>query len=110
MNAKINKVVLNDFSEYVPGKCNNGGYYGVWTNYDRVKNGWRVSYDTTADFEFCPVCGLFSNHYDNEKEEYICGDFEVISTDELEETIQNFQKFVKKDPESYYINVKKDSN
>lgn len=55
----VDRVRFNDFSQYDSEKCNNGGCYGFWTNYDRLDNGtWKVSYGTTADFDYCPVCGF----------------------------------------------------
>lgn len=54
----IQRVRFNDFSEYESEKSANGGAYGFWTDYTRLENGmWEVSYGTTAEFDFCPVCG-----------------------------------------------------
>lgn len=90
---KVKKVRFNDFSEYDSEKCNNGGCYGFWTDYSLLKNGsWEISYGTTADMEFCPCCGSFGNHYDYDEEKYSCGDFETVTTDELLETINNFEE------------------
>lgn len=87
----IKRVRLNDYSEYRDGKSNNGGCYGFRTDYSRVENGWEVSYGTTADFPYCPCCGQFNEHYDYESEEYTCGDFEIISTEELKRIIRSFE-------------------
>lgn len=90
---KIRRVTFFDFSQYNWEKGSNGGCYGFWTDYDRVKNGWEVSYGTTADFEYCPVCGSFENHCTgDEQQEYSCGDYEIISTNELLERIREFQE------------------
>lgn len=49
----IEKVRVNDFSEYDSEKSSNGGKYGFWTDYTRLENGtWEVSYGTTAEFDF----------------------------------------------------------
>lgn len=88
----VKRVRLNDYSEYESGKSNNGGCYGFWTDYNRVENGWEVSYGTTADFPYCPCCGSFNEHYDYEEEGYICGDFEVVSAEELERIIKSFEE------------------
>ena len=90
----ITKVRFNDYTEYDSEKCNNGGCYGFWTDYTRLESGnWEVSYGTTADFEFCPVCGSFGSHEDFETESgYSCGDFEVISEKELLNRIDKFEE------------------
>lgn len=98
----INKVRFNDYSDYNPEKCNNGGCYGFWTDYNRTDNGWMVSYGTTVDFEYCPVCGSFDNHYvGDEDEEYSCGECEIISDEELLKRIEGFDE-----TEECYIEIK----
>lgn len=42
--------------------------------------------------EFCPCCGSFGDHYDYDKEEYSCGDFETVTTDELLEKVNSFEE------------------
>lgn len=89
----VKKVRFNDFSEYDSEKCNDGGSYGFWTDYSRLENGnWEISYGTTADMDFCSCCGSFGDHYDYDEEEYSCGDFETITTDELLERINSFEE------------------
>lgn len=84
------KITIKSFSEYDPEKCNNGGGYGFWTEYDRTSDdSWEVSYGTTADLEFCPCCGEFADHYDYDNEEYSCGEFDTVTTDTLLEKINN---------------------
>ena len=98
----VKKVRFNDFSEYDSEKCNNGGCYGFWTDYSRLENGnWEISYGTTADMEFCPCCGSFGDHYDYGEEEYSCGEFETITTQELLERINSFEESAEQ-----YIDVK----
>lgn len=41
--------------------------YSYWTEFENLNNGmWEQSYGCSAqsDFEFCPCCGTFGNHYD----------------------------------------------
>ena len=93
----INRVRFYDYTEYESEKSNNGGCYGFWTNYNRLENGlFEVSYGTTADFEYCPVCGSFNDHYASEDDDiyesgYTCGEFETITETELLELINNFE-------------------
>lgn len=88
----VKRVRLNDYSQYEEGKCNNGGQYGFWTDYDRVANGWERSFGTTAEFPYCPCCGSFNEHYDEDEKEYTCGEFKVISTEELQRIIKSFEE------------------
>lgn len=98
----VKKVRFNDFSEYDSEKCNNGGCYGFWTDYSRLENGnWEISYGTTADFDYCPCCGSFGDHYDHDEEDYSCGEFETITTEELLERINSFEESAEQ-----YIDVK----
>ena len=98
----VKKVRFNNFSEYDSEKCSNGGCYGFWTDYSCLENGnWEISYGTTADFDYCPVCGCFEDHYDYGEEEYSCGDFETITTEELLERINSFEENAEQ-----YIDVK----
>ena len=105
----VTVVRLNDDSEYDPERCHTGGAYGFWTDYNRMEDGrWYVSYGTTADFEFCPVCGSFNDHYCDDDDEafghdsgYSCGEYEVITTAELIEIINSFVE-----DEDHYITYK----
>lgn len=103
--AEVKRVRINDYSEYESGKSSNGGCYGFWTDYNRVEGGWEVSYGTTADFEFCPCCGSFDSHYGYDEEEYTCGEFEVISNEELEKIISSFESEHSED-DDYFIEYK----
>ena len=93
----IKKVRFNDFSEYESGKSNNGGCYGFWTDYNRLENGlFEVSYGTTADFSYCPVCGSFNDHYEGDdscyESGYSCGEFETVTESELLNLINDFEE------------------
>lgn len=100
----VSRVRFYDYTEYVPEKSNNGGCYGFWTEYNRLPDGnWEVSYGTTAEFEFCPVCGSFDNHF--EESGYSCGEFEVISEEKL---LTLINEFVETDDE--FIEFKSESD
>lgn len=89
----IKRVRFCNYSEYDSERCNDGGCYGFWTDYDRLENGkWEVSYGTTAGFDYCPCCGSFNDHYDYDEEEYSCGDFETVTESELLDIINNFEE------------------
>lgn len=85
----INKIRFNDFSEYISEKSNNGGCYGFWTDYSRIDDdNFEITYGTTSEFEYCPICNEFGHTYDNTT----CGEPETISTDKLLEEINNFHE------------------
>lgn len=100
----IRRVRINDYSQYVEGKSCNGGCYGFWTDYKRTETGWEISYGSTADsdFSYCPCCGSFNDHYNYKNKNYTCGEFEVITTEELEEIIRSFEE-EHEDDEKYFI-------
>lgn len=92
----IQRVRFNDFTEYESGKSSNGGSYGFWTDYTRLENGvWEISYGTTADLDFCPVCGVFGDHQLDDGT-YECGEFQTVSEEEL---IEEINKFIETDNE-----------
>lgn len=102
----FNKIRICDYSEYDSEKSRNGGCYGFWTEYIKENDKWSVSYGTTSDLSFCPVCGDFAEHYicdENENYCYSCGDFETVSNEELIEIIEDFEKKYK-DDENCFIN------
>lgn len=96
LNLEQCKIIyLNDFTNYNNKFCNNGGCYGFWTEFENLHNGnWKVSYGTTAEFNYCPVCGQFNAHYDEDSwcdSKYSCGEYTIISTRGLEEKIALFK-------------------
>lgn len=93
----IKKVIFFDDTEYVYEKSNDGGCYSFWEEYYNIGGGkWQLRCGTSADFEYCPVCGSFENHYNYDNEKYNCGDFEVITESELLKRINNFEETEKK--------------
>jgi len=96
------KLVLNDFRGYRPETSRNGGDYAFFTYYDLMSDGnFVVSYGTSSDMQFCPCCGTFSDHsYDEETNRYECGEFQVLSKDELVKLIRETDE-----TEDYYYDV-----
>ena len=95
----INKVRFCDYTQYEAEKSCNGGCYGFWTDYTRLEDGnWEVSYGTTADLPYCPVCGSFNDHYEGDdccyESGYSCGDCEVVTEEKLLELINEFKEMV----------------
>ena len=102
----VARVRFCDYSQYESEKSSNGGCYGFWTDYTRQEDGnWEVSYGTTADFPFCPVCGDFNDHYEGDdcrfESGYSCGDYEIVTEEELLNLINEF-----KETEDEYIEFK----
>ena len=98
---RINKEIFNDYTEYEQGKFNNGGCYGYWITYTRIENGkFEVTYGSTADMEYCHCCGSFNNHYEGDdcfyESGYSCGDFTIVSEEELLNRINNTLNLSKK--------------
>lgn len=94
MIDKANKVVITDYSNYEPSKSRNGGCYLFTTIFTRVSGEmWQISYGTSAEFEYCPVQGIFRQCkncwnlvYEGEfwDSPTHCGlDYQVVSTREV---------------------------
>nr|WP_270249122.1 hypothetical protein [Coprococcus catus] len=90
----IESVKFCDYTSYDPNKCHDGGSYAFYKNYKRDDNGmWYAVYSTTADFDYCPCCGIFSDHYDEDYESgYSCGEFETVTDEELLDIINSFEE------------------
>lgn len=84
----MNKVIIRDYTEYESGKSCNGGCYAFYTYYNRVgEDTWQVSYDTSADFSYCPKCGEFCNNdCDN-----CTAEFDTVSTEKVLKMIKKFE-------------------
>lgn len=75
----IETIIIYDDSQYEDGKSQNGGCYGFSTIYTRESaSRWRISYDTTSEFEYCHRCGSFTTGDHVCYDEYAT-DFETFS-------------------------------
>ena len=90
--TKESKIVVTTKESGNPRKKFNGGDYSFYTIYTPIKKGWdfetsvfEVSYDTSADFPFCRVRGIFTNE---ETED----DFEKITAVELVKVLEAHKK------------------
>lgn len=83
------RVRLVDKTEYKPEKSWDGGAYAFWREYKKAGDLWRVSHGTSSIFDFCPCCGTFGDH--REGRGYRCGEFQVVSTAELEAEIATWE-------------------
>lgn len=63
------EVEFQDWSQYEEGKSSNGGCYMFSEHYyySEQSDLWHKEYETSADFEYCPVCGRFENHMKYDK-------------------------------------------
>jgi hypothetical protein len=83
--AKIKNATISDYTGYDPDRCNNGGSYGFWENYNYIGGGeYEHTYHTTADFEYCPYCGSFNSGD-------CCSEPEIIDEKELWKRIKAAQ-------------------
>lgn len=69
------KFKILDYTHYDPAKCRNGGAYGYEEIFE-VKAGEAVNgyHWTTADFEYCPLCGRFERHLQEHLERFHDGE------------------------------------
>jgi hypothetical protein len=86
--SKAREVLVFDDSRFEPGRCNNGGQYRFVERFTQRQPGcWELSFQTTAEFDFCPFCGEFGDHlvHDEGEDEWYhqCGPFDTFSTQEL---------------------------
>lgn len=97
------RIRINDYRDYIPGKSSNGGAYGYWTDYIRLESGkFEVSFGCTSDMGFCPACGSFGNHYDDEKDRWTCGGFEVVDEATV---LKDLEEVEKSDNEDCWVDV-----
>ena len=107
------EIEFQDWSQYVEGKSSNGGCYMFSDHYyyNEKSDLWRKEYETSADFEYCPVCGRFENHEKYNEDEsfvgYSCGKYTVISAVKLINIVICFM-LDHKDDEKYMIKTKED--
>ena len=86
---EVVRVRLVDTTEYKPEKSRDGGAYAFWREYTKSGDLWKVSHGTSSIFDFCPVCGTFGDH--REGRGYRCGEFQTVSTAELEAEITRWE-------------------
>lgn len=80
----LTRVLITDYTEYDANLCHTGGGYSYGTSYTRRENGWKIEYETSAQFGYCRYCGTFT---DDEKH---CSEPEVITTEELDQILDAF--------------------
>lgn len=73
------EIIINDYREYDEKNCTTGGNYAYFTKYVKVDNNeWKVYHSTTAEFDYCSICGTFGHTSDEcESERHIYTDEEV---------------------------------
>ncbi len=86
---EVVRVRLVDTTEYKPEKSRDGGDYAFWREYTKAGDLWKVSHGTSSIFDFCPCCGTFGDH--REGRGYRCGEFQTVSTAELEAEIASWE-------------------
>lgn len=91
--CRINAI---DYSDYIAEKSHDGGHYAFYTTFVKEEydeKSWYIMYSSSSDFACCPVCGQFADHNDPDEDTcydsgYTCGEFEIVSTDEMKERIE----------------------
>lgn len=77
----MKKVVITDYKEYNSDLCRNGGAYSYSTIYTLVgKDLWQISYDTSAEFDYCPCCGRFNCTYCDPADD---GNYDLCNTNKV---------------------------
>jgi hypothetical protein len=75
--------------------------------YSEQSDLWHKEYETSADFEYCPVCGRFENHMKYNEDEsfagYSCGRYTVISAAKLINIVIQFMLDYKDDEKHMMI-------
>lgn len=91
---KFKNVIITDLSEYDGDRCNNGGCYSFTDEfcYNENLNTYQKFYSTSADFEYCYICGGFQScsqcgMYDREEGECISKP-DTATWEEIEKIIQ----------------------
>lgn len=52
-------IKIIDNTQYNPELCNNGGAYSFTTVFTPTEGGYTVTYETSSEFPYCPLCGSF---------------------------------------------------
>ena len=92
-------VSLYDYSDYEEKFSHNGGKYGFQMLFSNLGRKWAVAYYTTADIDFCTLCGEFITSSD---EEHNCKR-QTVSTNELIKIIDEFKSSNKYLPDTAVI-------
>jgi hypothetical protein len=84
MKALIKKAVITNNTNYDPDLCRNGGHYSFWQKLEYVGEtegtpAYRRSFHTSADFEYCSMCGNFGS--------CSCEDYDLLSIEQVQELI-----------------------
>ena len=110
------EVEFQDWSQYEEGKSSNGGCYMFSEHYyySEQSDLWHKEYETSADFEYCPVCGRFENHMKYNEDEsfagYSCGRYTVISAAKLINIVIQFMLDYKDDEKPMMIVKQEEHN
>lgn len=96
-SAKV--VSLYNYSDYEERFSRNGGKYGFQMLFSNLGKKWTITYYTTADMDFCNLCGEFITPSD---EEHNC-ERQIVSTNELIKIIDDFKSSNKYLPDTAVI-------
>lgn len=55
----LETIKIIDNTHYNPDFCNNGGAYSFTTVFTPTEDGYTVTYETSSEFPYCPLCGSF---------------------------------------------------
>ena len=83
---KVNKVIVNDYTDYESNSCNTGGNYADYTCFTRVGwSQWAVTYSNSSSFYSCPYCGNWGDSCG-------CDEPQIISSLELLIELSSFRE------------------
>ena len=59
----MEKVTITDLTNFNPQLSQDGGQYSFTTYFEKTENNkYKVTYGTSAQFDYCIFCGTFSNN------------------------------------------------
>ena len=98
--------IIRVITTHAGGKPLNGGEYEFSTLYTKVDNGWEVTYETSAEFPYCPVSGSFQQcencwNWDIDRKKCMA-EKEVITDEELAKVIKGAKLIYEKDNTRVY--------
>jgi hypothetical protein len=84
-------IQFRDDSSYVLGKDENGGSYRYTLYMYREKDHFEVEFGTSADFDYCPVYGLFKscNECESHHEDCCTAKPVVLTTEEVQDYLDS---------------------